>query len=150
MDLVVPIAANVVLGVLLFALFSRPLRASAMRLTGPDEALAIFRLQFPDATGTATVAADQLGSLIALHGDPRVGLIQRHGQRWTTRVLAPPDLLSVAESGTDALNLSLADFGWPQASVRISDPQVRAAWLSRLTSLAALGSQSSPSESPHA
>lgn len=136
MELAIAIAANIVIGVVLLLLFAWYRMPNTLRLTGPEEALAIFCRHIPDATGTVTVAADGLAALIALQQGSRIGLIHRHGRRWNAREVRPEDLRSVTVLD-ETITLSLTDFGWPRTHVRISDPEMRAAWLLRLNTVAA-------------
>jgi hypothetical protein len=139
MELAIALAANVALGLVLLALFKWRRPRDTARLAGPTQALIIFQQQVPDAAGTATVAADGLTALVALDKDngSGVGLLHRHGRRWNARELLAEDIGSVTLTHGDAITLSLADFGWPRMRVRIEDPQTRAAWLARLSALAA-------------
>jgi hypothetical protein len=150
MQLVVPIAANVVLGIVLAALFLSRRASDDARLNDGDEALRLFRRQFPDADGAVVVAADYRGALIALHQGTAIGLLERRGRRWTARRLAPGDLRSVDLAGSDTLSLTLADFGWPRARFQIADPEARAAWLARLQSFVAGAAGRQPPVSSHA
>jgi hypothetical protein len=133
MELVVPIAVNLALGVILLGLFAWRGKQDPLRLTASD-ALAIFRQHDPEASGTATVAADGRAALIDL-GEMRVGLLHRHGRRWNARVISREDLRGVAVAG-DEVVLSLADFGWPGARLRLEDGAARKRWLERLARLA--------------
>jgi len=141
MEIVIAIAANIVVGLILLALFAWYRSPGNARLSGPDEALSIYRQHFPDASGTVTVAADGLAALISLRPAPGVGLLQLHGKRWSSRELTPEDLRTIAVEG-DVINISLLDFGWPRCSVRIADPDSRADWVSRLNALAARSERS--------
>ena len=139
MQLLIPIAANVVLGVVLIGLFLSRQTVDDARLSDGGEALTVFRRRFPDADGPATLTADHRGALIQVRRGTGVGLLQRRGRRWTARELAPRDLRSVTLTGGDTLVLSLADFGWPPAHFQIADAEVCAAWLARLERFAAGG-----------
>jgi hypothetical protein len=149
MELAVAIAANIVIGVVLLALFAWYRTPDTARLTGPEEALAIFRRHFPDAAGTVIVAADGLTGLIGLQDGSRIGLVHRHGRRWNARAVHPEDLRSVTVDG-ETINLSLTDFGWPRTHVRIVDLGARAAWLSRLRTFAAERSDTHSTVKHHA
>ena len=127
---------GLILGLLLLALFAarRPARLDRLdneRLRAPAEALGIYRAQFPDASGEATLDADGKAALIALQHPARIGLLRRHGQRWNAREITSQDVRSV-EVRSDSLVVSLKDFGWPRTHMRIEDPGQRAQWLSRL------------------
>ena len=150
MHIWVPIAANVVLGVLLVALFLSRRTVDDARLGDGDAALRLYRAQFPDASGAATVTADERGALIALAEGSACGILQRRGRRWMAREIGADDLRSVSLTGPDTLCLALADFGWPRAQFRIADPGARSAWLTRLESLAARGAQRHAPVSTHA
>jgi hypothetical protein len=128
-DLVLPIAVNVVLGIALLGLFLWRRQAAGARLTG-EEALALFRLQYPEAGGTVTVAADRCSALIELK--PGIGLLQRQGRRWVARTLKKSEIASVRLRKDGAIQIAFVDFGWPRALVRLDDPQLRAGWLERL------------------
>lgn len=137
MELVLSIAVNVVLGVLLLALLYSKRTIDNARLSGPDEAMALFRRHFPDAMGTAEVAADRRSALIDLKDGAHIGLLQRHGRRWNARVLVAREVSSVRLDRRGAITLALADFGWPRAHITIADADARARWLARLNSLTA-------------
>ena len=151
MELAIAIAANVVLGVLLFGLFLWRGAADSTRLAGPAEARDLFHRHFPDATiDTAAVAGDGRAALIALRHDTAIGLVQRHGRRWNIRALQADDLRSVKVVRGDALRLELADFGWPRVEVCLEDADARAHWLARLAGLAVLRDTRRLLVTPHA
>jgi hypothetical protein len=134
MELAIAIAANVVLGCALLGLFAWNGGRDPPRLAGPEEALRIYREQFPDAEGAATVAAGGSAALIALRRGS-IGVLHRHGNRWNARELQAEDLGAVTLAREDTIALAFRDFGWPRARFRIADPQLRARWLSRLGAL---------------
>ncbi|MBS0364640.1 MAG: hypothetical protein JSR67_02305 [Proteobacteria bacterium] len=138
MGIAVDIAANLLIGGLLLALFARRRPRDQARLDGPAEALGIYRQHFPDADGTVTLASDQRAALVALRGGNGVGLVVRHARRWNARELQPGELRRVSAAG-DVLTLSLSDFGWPASQVSLADPDTRTRWLARLQALAARG-----------
>jgi hypothetical protein len=148
MELVIAIVANLVIGVLLLALFAWYRTPDAVRISGPAEALTIFRGHFPEAAGMVTVASDGLAALIALQQGSGFGLVHRHGRRWNVRAVQSEDLHSVM-ADNETITLSLADFGWPRTRIRIVDQDARGAWLSRLHALAEEGSNTH-SVAPHA
>ena len=150
MQLVTPIVANVVLGMVLLVLFRLRRNVDAASLTDAGEALTVFRRQFADADGPATLTADRRGALIQLRQGTGVGLLQRRGRRWTARELAARDLRSVTRTGSDTLILSLADFGWPRAHFQLADAEACAAWLARLELFAAAGARRRSPVSAHA
>jgi hypothetical protein len=151
MELAIAIAANVVLGVLLLALFLWRGTADGARFAGAAEALRLFRAHFPDAAvDTVTVAADARSALIALRHDPAIGLIQRHGRRWTVRALEAEDLRSVALVRGDTLRLELTDFAWPRVELRLEDAQERGRWRARFAELTAVRDTRGRLVTPHA
>jgi hypothetical protein len=151
MELAIAIAANVVLGAVLLGLFLWRGSADRARLTGPAEALGLFRTHFPDATlEAATVASDARTALIALRHEPVVGLIQRHGRRWNVRVLQAEDLRSVRIVRGDTLRLELVDFAWPRVDVRLEEADARAHWQARLADLTVLRDTRRLLVTPHA
>jgi len=133
-ELLFPIAVNVVLGIGLLGLFIWRRPAGQAQLTA-DEALGLFRRQYPDASGTVTVAADSRTALIELQ--PGIGLLQRQGRRWVSRALERNQIASVRQRADGAIQIAFADFGWPRALVRLEDPQLRASWLQQFERLAA-------------
>ncbi len=139
MQLVIPIAANLMLGIVLLVLFLSRRTLDHSSLSDGGEALRVFRRQFPDADGPATLTADRRGALIQLRHGTGIGLLQRRGRRWTARELTPRELRSVTRTGSGTLILSLADFGWPRAHFQIADPEACTAWLARLELFAAGG-----------
>jgi hypothetical protein len=150
MQLLIPIGANIALGLALFALFFSWRSVDDARLKDGDTALRQFREQFPDADGAATVTTDQRGALIALNHGTDIGLLQRRGRRWTARKIGARDIRSVALTQGNALRLSLADFGWPRAYFQFADPEARAVWLARLESFVADGVERRLRVSPRA
>jgi hypothetical protein len=136
-ELAISIGVNLVLGILLFALLYRKRAGDEVRVSGPSEAMDIFRQYFPDAIGTATVATDQRSALIDLQWGAGIGLLQRLGRRWNARVLTPGELASVRVVG-DAVHIKFADFAWPRACIHVAEADARAKWLGRLNSLTAL------------
>jgi hypothetical protein len=145
-ELLIPIAVNLALGLILLALLFRKRTSDTVRLTQATEAIDIFRMHFPDALGTATVAADGRGALIDLQRGG-TGLLQRHGRRWNARLLAPGELSSVQQSA-NAIELGFTDFGWPRARLCIADAGARAMWVARLKSLVSRD-PSQPHSDPH-
>jgi hypothetical protein len=139
MQLLVPIGANVALGLVLLALFFSRRSVDDARLKDGDAALREFRGQFPDAEGAATVTADQRGALIALSHGTDIGILQRRGRRWTARKIGAREIRSVALTRGNTLSLSLADFGWPRAYFQVADSEACAVWLARLESIVADG-----------
>jgi|SRR5579872_1084907 len=137
MELVLAIAVNVVLGILLLALLYWKHTNDDVRLSSAEQALEIFRQHFPDARGTATVSADRRCALIELQSGGSLGILERHGRRWNARMLVPNEFSSVRLDREGCLRLKFADFGWPRARFRASDPQARALWLARLSALTA-------------
>jgi len=135
MELILPIAVNVVLGLALLALFSWVRWHEPSGLGSSEEALRIFREQFPEASGTVSVSADGRSALLALPQSPQVLLLHRNGRRWNARELSAGDLRSVKARG-DALVLSFSDFGWGRIQLRLSDEAAREEWLARLAALA--------------
>jgi hypothetical protein len=131
-ELAISIAVNVLLGIVLAALLYRRRADDGGLLGGAGEAMDVFRSRFPDTQGAATVSADRRAALIELPRDTGIGLVQRQGRRWNARLLAPGEIRSVKQSPPDALEVELADFGWPRARIRIADPGARAAWMARL------------------
>ncbi len=150
MDLLIPIAANAVVGLLLAALFLRRRRSGGRTLSSPAEALALFQERFPDSQGTATLSDDGESALIALDHAAGVGLVHRHGRRWNARIMEPGDLDSVTVANGRELVLGLADFGWPHSRVALADPDERGRWLSRLARLDAQPGASGIQEGAHA
>jgi hypothetical protein len=149
MELAIAIAANIAIGAILLALFGLRRAPDGVRLTGPAEALAVYRRQFPETTASAVVASDGSAALFPLPGGGKIGLLHRHGRRWCARELLPEDLRSVTADG-DSIAISLTDFGWPRSHVRIADPEVRREWVSRLQEFAANNSNEHSTVTPHA
>jgi hypothetical protein len=150
MDLVVAIATNVVLGGVLLALFLLGHGEDDVRLRDEDEALRVFRSQFPDAAGAVTLTVDRRAALLALDPGTTIGLLERRGRKWASRALSPHDLLAVELANDETLRVTLADFGWPRASFKIADADKRAAWRARLHEFMAIDARRSPAESAHA
>ena len=147
-ELMVSIAVNVLLGVvavLLVLAYRRRLR-SDVRLDDSGAALAAFRTQFPDASGTVTLVGDGRSALLELDEDRRIGLLQRHGDRWIARVLTPGEIAAADGRQTGVIRLQFADYGWPRTLLRIDDAQRHAEWLGRLQALAAHSSESARSD----
>jgi hypothetical protein len=135
MDLILPIAVNVVLGLALLALFAWVRWRELPGLGGSEEALRIFREHFPEASGTASVSVDGRSALFELAPGPQLGLLHRNGRRWNARELSPGDLRSVKVRGDDIV-LSFTDFGWGRITLRLPEVALREQWLARLAALA--------------
>ncbi len=118
-DLLFPIGANLVLGVILLALLVWKRRPDTVRLLSDADALAEFQRYFPEATGTAIVCADGLAALIETATGP--GLLLRYARRWNVRMLAAQELTAVRTPDDATVELRFADFGWPRARLRFSD-----------------------------
>lgn len=134
-ELAISIIVNVILGVVLFAILRRHSGADTVRLSGPAEAMAVFRDFFPDAGGASTVSDDRRIALIDLGELAGVGLLQRQGRRWNARILSSGEVTSAEPCGGDGILVRLRDFGWPRACIRIGDAAVRTKWLARLRML---------------
>jgi hypothetical protein len=136
-ELLIAIGVNVLIGALaaLLLYLSRNARKQAARLTDPAVALDLFRRQFPDATGTATLTADGRNALIDLGEGAGIGLLQSHGQRWNARILHPGDVASLATTGYSTLELRLADYANPRTALLFPSAETQFLWLERLRSL---------------
>jgi len=132
-ELLFPIGANLVLGVILLALLVWKRRPDTVRLLSDADALAEFQRHFPEATGTATVSADGLAALIETATGP--GLLLRHARRWNARKLAAQELADVRTPDDATLELRFADFGWPRARLRFSDRDAMSRCRARLETL---------------
>ena len=132
-ELLFPIGANLVLGVILLALLVWKRRPDTVRFLSDADALAEFQRHFPEATGTATVSADGLAALIETATGP--GLLLRHARRWNARMLAAQDLADVRTPDDATLELRFADFGWPRARLRFSDRDAMSRCRARLETL---------------
>jgi len=132
-ELLFPIGANLVLGVILLALLVWKRRPDTVRLLSDADALAEFQRHFPEATGTATVSADGLAALIETATGP--GLLLRHARRWNARMLAAQELADVRTPDDATLELRFADFGWPRARLRFSDRDAMSRCRARLETL---------------
>src|SRR5271165_1307347 len=118
-EMEISILVNIALGIVLFALFRWKGRDDGVRLQGSAEAMQIFRSQFPDVRGEATLAADGRGALIDIEPGGAVGILERRGRRWNARVILPGDPSS-AQIKRDVLCIRFADFGWPRSCLRIA------------------------------
>lgn len=129
--LILSIAANIVLGLMLFGMLYRKRGRDSDRLAGPEQALARYRVRYPAAKGWVSLAADGQAALLDLT-DGGIGLVERCGRRWNVRTLEPKEIIGVARSRDGAITVRLADFGWPRARIQLSDPGIRQGWLERL------------------
>ena len=149
-ELVIPIVANVVLGLVLLALLFRQRAGPGVHLRDASEAIHVFRDLLPEAEGTATLASDGRMALIELVHGHGIGVLQLQGKRWVARVLVPQDLASVRLTSDGALLVRLADFAWPRLLVRFADESACSQWLRRLQALRAACSTAARSELRHA
>lgn len=134
MELIVPIAVNLLLGLALLALFAWVRWREPPGLGSSEDALRIFREQHPEASGTASLSTDGRSALLAFPQGPQVGLLYRNGRRWNARELSPGDLRNVQARG-DAIVLSFTDFGWGRIQLRLADAAAQEEWLARLAAL---------------
>ncbi len=132
--LAISIAANVVLGLALFALLYGKRGSDSDRLTEPEQALPRYRIRYPMATGRVSLAADGCAALIELT-DGSVGLVERCSRRWNVRVLEPGEIVGVDRALDGAIAVSFADLGWPRARIQLSDPTICQGWMERLGAL---------------
>ncbi len=132
--LVISIVANVVLGLVLFALLYGKRGSDSDRLTEPEQALARYRIRYPMATGRVSLAADGRAALIELT-DGSVGLVEQCGRRWNVRVLEPGEIVGVDRARDGAIAVHFADLGWPRARIQLSDPDIFRDWMERLGAL---------------
>jgi hypothetical protein len=136
-ELLFPIGANLVLGVVLLALLVWRRVPDPVRLLSDADALAEFQRHFPEAAGTATLCADGLAAIIETATGP--GLLLRHARRWNARMIAPQELAAVHNSDDETLELRFADFGWPRARLRFSDRDAMLRCRTRLETLVRSG-----------
>lgn len=132
--LFISIAANIVLGLVLFGVLYRKRGGDSDRLSEPGQALALYRIRYPTATGRVSLAVDGRGALLELT-DGSVGLIERHGRRWNVRALEPREIVGVERTAHGAITVRLADFGWPRARIQLPDPDICQGWLERLRAM---------------
>jgi hypothetical protein len=135
--LLIAIGVNVLVGALtaLIIYVSRGSRKPQARLADASVAMDLFRRQFPDATGTATLTADGRNALIDLGEGGGIGLLQAHGRRWNARILHQGDVASLTTSGYSTLELRLTDYSNPRASLLLPSTDAQFLWLGRLRSL---------------
>jgi hypothetical protein len=129
--LTLSIAANIVLGLVLFGLLYRKRGQDSGRLSEGEQALACYRIRHPTASGRVSLAADGRAALLELT-DGSVGLVERRGRRWNVRTLAQGEIVGVDRARDGAITVRLADFGWPRARVQLSDPDICQDWMERL------------------
>jgi hypothetical protein len=134
--LTIAIVSNIVLGGVLFGLLYRRRGNDTERLTGPEQALARYRIRYPRASGRVSLSADGRSALLALT-DGSVGLIERCGQRWNARALEGREILGVERVGDGAIVVRFADFGWPRSRVQLADPETCRSWIERLAAMRA-------------
>lgn len=132
--LTVAIVANIGIGVVLLAVLYRQRLSGPQSLTGPDQALARYRVLYPRANGAVTVATDGLAALLELD-DGTIGLVERRGRRWNVRAVSSSELLGVRRGADEAITLRFADFGWPRSRVLLADADTRERWIGRLAAL---------------
>lgn len=119
-ELLLPIGANVVLGVILLVLLAWRRGPDTARLRCEAQAVAEFQRHFPELSATAAILGDDgLAALIETAAGP--GLVVRHARRWNARLLTAPELAAVRTPDDGTLELRFADFGWPRARLRFSD-----------------------------
>ena len=138
-ELALAIVINVVLGAaaVLLVLVCRRGPTRGLRLADEAQALALFRMQFPDVIGRATLTGDNTGALLALQNEIRIGLLQLQGRRWLARLVSPGEIAAVAACTDGAIRVKFADYGWPRALLQLNDRDVQLAWLARLQQLTA-------------
>ncbi len=148
-SLAIAIAVNLVLGGVLLALLLARRGRDEVCLGGASEAIAHFRIHYPDADGEVSVAADGRGALIELGGGA-VGLLERRGRRWNARLLAPGDVRAGDGAGGAGGRVRVADFCWPRARLCRADAEARAAWRARLGALTGAAARPPRQETRHA
>jgi hypothetical protein len=136
-ELLIAIGVNVLIGALtaLLLYFFRKSHQRTPGLANASVAMDLFRHQFPEVSGTATVTADGRNALIDLEAGTGIGLLQAHGQRWNARILQAGDVVSLATSGDSTLELRLTDYANPRASLLLPSADARFLWLGRLRNL---------------
>ncbi|HTV50141.1 MAG TPA: hypothetical protein VME21_03070 [Steroidobacteraceae bacterium] len=134
-ELLIAIAANVLVGVIAVALLLRR-RSHPQRHLPLDQRSApqIFQSQVPDAVATLVACAAD-AALFDLQGGG-VGLVQRHGHRWNARVLQAGSIAALQVHEPATLELRFSDYAAPRLRLRIDDPAERQLWLQRLRAAA--------------
>jgi hypothetical protein len=137
LELLIAIGFNLLVAAItaLLIYFYRIRKRDIPGLADPGAAMDLFRDQFPDSAGSATLTTDRRSALIDLPGRTGVGLLQGHGHRWNARLLQPGDVASVQVSANTTLRLRFTDYGSPRASLLLTDADERALWLARLQTL---------------
>jgi len=130
----ISIAANIVLGLVLFGVLYRKRATDSDRLSEPGRALALYRIRYPTAAGHVSLAVDGRAALLELT-DGGVGLVERCGRRWNVRALEPREIVGVDRTGSSAITVRLADFGWPRARIQLPGPEICQGWMERLRAL---------------
>jgi hypothetical protein len=152
MELLIAIGFNLLVAALtaLLIYFYKTRKGDTAGLVGAGAAMDLFREQFPDAAGHATLTTDRRSALIDLPGGTGIGLLQGHGRRWNARLLQPGDVASVQVSENTTLQLRFTDYGSPRAALLLTDADERAHWLARLQTLTRHASTPSRESLSHA
>lgn len=72
--------------------------------------------------------AERMAGLVFEANDARLGLAVCRGDKITVRALRPTDIRAVTATGSE-LVITLDDFTFPQATLRLKDPQLAQRWV---------------------
>ncbi len=131
-------AISAIIGLLaMYLLVSRLGAGAGFAIENEAAVLDLMAQEYPDhRPAEVVIAADGAGALVSMAGEPSIGLVQSLGTHATTRLLRLGDLQSASADEDRRLQLRLADFTFPDASIALSDEAQVEPWLERLRGLA--------------
>lgn len=120
------------LAIAALAFMVRRLRPGAPPPMTADIALKTFREDFPNSGAhAAELSADGQTAMISSSDGRLLGFVTLLGLRWTTRLIEPRDIASVATEGART-TVRLNDFTWPSITVRWRDSGQAQHWAARI------------------
>ncbi|MEP9371640.1 hypothetical protein [Mesorhizobium sp. KR1-2] len=90
-------------------------------LDGADDALRHFQQDFPDeAVRKVRLTADRRTAFMELDGG-RSGIVQTFGDRFLTRIVTPPDVVSASLAEPSVVSIRFRDFTWAGGRFAFAD-----------------------------
>ncbi|MDH4985124.1 hypothetical protein QEZ47_06140 [Aminobacter anthyllidis] len=103
------------------------------RLSGTDQALQRFAMDFPDVTSSAVFLTEDSGTAFLLLENGSVGIVRSIGDKFLTRIVARADVAALRALDDRTVSLRLRDFTWNGGDFRFADTEAAGTLLATLS-----------------